>query len=40
MPYEGTLLVKRPIVLKIGSNNAVNPNNAKVKFDLGCLINR
>jgi len=38
--YVGTMLVKSPIVLKIGSNNAVNPNNAKVKFDLGCLTNR
>ena len=38
--YIDTLLVKSPIKLKNGSNKAVNPNNAKAKLVLVCLINR
>ncbi len=38
--YNGTMLEKSPIELKIGSNNAVNPNNANVKLTFECGIKR
>ncbi|GJM17500.1 MAG: hypothetical protein DHS20C13_28270 [Thermodesulfobacteriota bacterium] len=36
VPYKGTMLSKRPIWSKKGSNNAVKPKRAKAKFVFLC----